>query len=245
MPRVLGIDIGFTNLALVSVETSDEHEIIDVTSSRVIDIAKVGCLPGCQLHHSGNVVDRMNHTFAKYQQHFEQADEIFIEAQPLVGLVHVEALIYSRYREKATMVQPVAVQKHFRWPRNDYDAKKQAAVVTARPYTGNLADLARKHDIADAFCLVLYTCQVRKAKLSAARWKAERRDVGFSGGNPFSAFVCKGHSGCLTESASPPEETSVFSPDKLTPEKDVASSGDALRSQAAQPLTYCPVHACV
>lgn len=195
MPCLLGVDIGYSNLSLVSVETSDEHDIDKVTSSHLIDIARVGCLPGCQLHHSGNVVDRMNHMFAKYYQYFDEADEILIEAQPvLVGLVHVEALIYSKYRQKATMVQPVAVQKHFNWPRNDYEGKKQAAVETASPFLPGLADLSRKHDVADAFCLVLFVCQKRQTELAQARWKAERRETGSVGcSNPFGRYAYGRH----------------------------------------------------
>lgn len=189
--RILGIDVGLCNLALVSVAVSPDHEIGSVRRSTVVDVTRVRCLPGCVLHHSNNVVDRMNHMFASYADWFDEADEILVEAQPPVGLVHVEALILSRFRHKTSLVQPVAVQAHFKWPQCDYEAKKQAAVDTAGPYMPSLGDLRRKHDAADAFCLVLYTCQVRRRTDAARRWLEQRRGQGVEGmKNPFTRFVC-------------------------------------------------------
>lgn len=189
---VLGVDVGVLNLALVLVATSPDHEIEGVRRSAVVDVTKVRCLPGCTLHHSNNIVDRMNHMFASYASWFEEADEILVEAQPLVGLVHVEALILSKFRHKTALVQPVAVQAHFKWPQCNYGAKKQAAVDTAGPYMPSLEDLQRKHDVADAFCLVLYTCQVRRRADAARRWLDQRRGQGAEGlKNPFTRFVCR------------------------------------------------------
>ena len=192
MPLIVGVDVGYINLALVSVVVSDAHEISEVTGSMLVDITKTRCLPDCQLHHSNNVVDRMNHMFALHSAVFEDADEILIEAQPVVaGLVHVEALIFSRYRQKAVLVQPTSVQSHFKWPRKQYELKKDAAVQTALPYMPQLQDVVRKHDLADAFCLILFTCQRRQVALKDELWRAARKNLGFSSSNPFQQFVCK------------------------------------------------------
>jgi len=147
----------------------------------------------------------MEHVFVHYASIFEQADEILIEQQPpLTGLVHVEALIYSKYRSKALMVSPVAVQHHFHLPVRNYDAKKEAATAIAMPYlvASNIWDqvqlLSRVHDVGDALCLCLYVTQKRqRAKVAAleaeqekAR-KAERLEVlrANSSQNPFSKFA--------------------------------------------------------
>ena len=190
MGLVMGVDVGIVHLALVSVAITTDHRISDIRDSRIIDVTKMRCVRDCKLHHSNNIVDRMNHVFAQYGELFDAADEIFIEAQPLVGLVHVEALILSRYRSKAHLVQPVAVQTHFKWPKNNYEGKKQAAVITAMPHMPALSDVQRKHDLADAFCLVLFVCQKRARALSEAEWKAARRGLGSEcAGNPFSSFA--------------------------------------------------------
>lgn len=194
MPCILAVDVGIHNLAFVSVITTSEHNIVAISSSHVVDITRVRCLPDCTLHHSNNIVDRMNHVFAYYEKYFEEADEVLVERQPLVGFVHVEALILSRYRHKASLVQPVAVQKHFKWPRCNYELKKQAAVDTAAPYMPCLADITRKHDLADAFCLILYTCQKKSKALQNEQWKATRRNKGTDNHrNPFArfAFACQ------------------------------------------------------
>ena len=194
MRVILGLDVGIRNLAMVSVLTSDRYEIVDILGSKVVDVTKVKCAPDCKLHHSNGIVDRMSHFFVRYATDFDTAEEILIEAQPvLVGLVHVEALIFSRYRHKARLVQPVSVQKHFKWPRCDYEAKKQAAVDTAHPYMPNLDDVTRKHDLADAFCLVLYDCQIKQREMVLKDWKTARRDVGQpdGAGNPFMKFACR------------------------------------------------------
>lgn len=192
MGVLMGVDVGIVHLALVSVETTTDHKIVNIRDSRIINVTKLRCARNCQLHHSNNIVDRMNHVFAQYCELFDAADEIFIEQQPLIGLVHVEALILSRYRHKSQLVQPVAVQAHFEWPKKDYEGKKQAAVVTALPYMPELLDVKRKHDLADALCLVLYMCQKRARALSEADWKAARRGLGsLSTGNPFEGFAFK------------------------------------------------------
>lgn len=181
--RLLGVDVGIVHLALVSVTAWQDTGAVEVTAVRLIDLTTLPCPVGCTLRHSNNIVDRMEHLFAAHEGVFAAADEICIERQPLGGLVHVEALIYSRFRAKAQMVSPNAMHHHFGLPR-DYDARKVATVALAAPYlTGfqrELAAMPRVHDVADAVCLCLFYTRARHARRAAAEAAeaeaAERRD---------------------------------------------------------------------
>ena len=207
MPRLLAVDVGIVHLALVSVDAlQDAVEVLDV---RLVDLTTLPCLPGCTLPHSRNIVDRVEHLFAAHGAVFAAADEVLIEAQPLMGLVHVEALIYSRFRGKARMVSPAAMHRHFGLPRGDYDGRKAAAEALAAPFlTGfraELAAMARTHDVADAVCMALYVVQARHradeqaaeaaAAAEAKRARLERLRAHDNPLNPFSRFACSGTPG--------------------------------------------------
>ena len=213
MTKLLGIDVGIIHLALVSASTTVDDSDVQVSAVRLIDVTKITCHPGCTLRHSNNIVDRMAHLFEAYVEVFDEADEILVERQPLGGLVHVEALLYSRFRHKARMVSPNAMHHHFGLPRGEYEARKAATVRVAAPYLlafrDELALMPRLHDVADAVCLCLYVTQDshrRRAAAEEAEQAAEERQHKLellrahdNPLNPFSKFALPTMGGCFAK----------------------------------------------
>jgi len=148
--RVVGVDIGIVNMGL-SVLRVDEEGHVEVEFMKRVDITEYVCEPACLLHHTPHVVDRMNHFLATYSQIFEGADVVAIERQPPGGIVHVESLIYERYRHKAVLVSPNQLHRHFMIDHLDYDGRKDEVVKI----TG-LSGEGRLHDVADSILIARF-----------------------------------------------------------------------------------------
>lgn len=204
MAQLLGVDVGFRHLALVGSMTKEDGGFGHVTSVDLIDVTCVPCHPGCNLNHSKHIVDRMEHVFAWYADRFDGADEILLEQQPPIGgLVHVEALMFAKYRGKTTMVSPVSMHAFFGLPAGDYDTRKLMTTAIAEPHLHNfenrLMALPRLHDIADALCMCLFVATKRERAAAAARaaelrhrthrMKLERLRAHDNPANPFSKFA--------------------------------------------------------
>jgi hypothetical protein len=134
----------------------------------------------CKLYHSRDACDRVDHFVQNHQDMLDAAEVILIERQPLGGLMHVEQLLYSRYRDKAILCSPNSLHKWMGINILDYDHRKEETVLRAHSYLCQLPHYEkeeRKHDMADAACLLMHYCSVQhsvcKKKLEAARRKAE------------------------------------------------------------------------
>jgi len=89
----------------------------------------------------------------------DSADVILIERQPQCGLVHVEQLLYSRYRTKSRLCSPTTLHKWLGIRTLDYEARKVETTRRAAPYLDYMAhfrDDDRKHDMADAMCFIMW-----------------------------------------------------------------------------------------
>ena len=188
----IGIDIGYTNLAIVLVETDEHLKIIDVPTIRRINIAHCTHdrvpLCDCTLHHSNHVVDKISHVFQEYSDIFEKADVIVVERQPPCGMTHIESLLLFKFREKTVLVSPNSVHKYFQMS-SDYDERKKQVVSMGRKFTieagnhrGETIDPCRLiryrhrlHDIFDALLIVRYHLIRESQRLVKERIEEERR----------------------------------------------------------------------
>ena len=147
--KLLGIDVGYRNLAMVLVDYTEGK--IEREFSERIDITEYRCTHQCDLGHTSHVVDYIDHVFQNYKNVFDLADKVVIERQPPGGLVAVEALVYSKFRNKAVLVSPNSMHLFFQINHLDYDNRKLEVVKLA-----DVKGRGRLHDIADAYLLTKF-----------------------------------------------------------------------------------------
>jgi hypothetical protein len=99
------------------------------------------------------------HFIQEYRDHLDEADKILVERQPPGGFGAIETLIVATFREKVEVISPNSMHKHFRIGHLDYEHRKKKTEEIAGPHLEHLESytrLLRKHDVADAMCMVLY-----------------------------------------------------------------------------------------
>ena len=153
------IDIGYKNLGLVQADHN-----MNVSFMKKIDISR---LPhkrmewcDCKIPHTNEVADLVAHFVQEYQDVLLACDVLLMERQPPGGLTNVETLLLFMFRDKVKLVSPNAMHAHFGMNHLDYEQRKERTVEIASKYV-TLPDITRKHDIADALCMILYDTQLR------------------------------------------------------------------------------------
>ena len=176
---VASIDVGIVNLAVVFVELDDLTRDI----SRICYLANVDStvfehctisLSDCTLGHAKTTADRVTHFVQERQHMFDACAHVLIERQPLVGHTDVEQVLFLLFRQKAQLVSPNAMHKFFNISRYSYESRKVKTVMLADQYLPVkdfplYHNLARKHDIADALCLLMFWIHQQKELLPWGR----------------------------------------------------------------------------
>lgn len=155
---IVGIDVGYKNLGLVQVFINDEFDPL-VEFAKRINLTTVKCKPDCSIPHTNEVADLVAHFVEAYRDILYSADKILIERQPPGGLTNVESLLVYIFREKIEIISPNRMHKHFMIGHFDYEVRKQKTEEISNEYLNHLesyTNQVRKHDMADAMCLVLY-----------------------------------------------------------------------------------------
>ena len=136
-------------------QLNDDFTINSVPFVKKINLTQSCRNPDCNLHHTCELSDRLQHVFQKFHQVFFEADKILIERQPPIGFKSVEQIIFMTFREKAVLVSPNSVHAFFRIGEYEYDQRKEKSIEIASQYI-DLSGLERKHDIADTICMTLF-----------------------------------------------------------------------------------------
>ena len=152
------IDIGYHNLGLVQCDDQ-----LNVLYSKRIDITRYRCPEGCKLYHTNEVADLISHFVQEYSGILDTADVILMERQPPGGLTNIETILFYIFRNKIKLISPNSVHAHFGYSHLNYEQRKERAVSIASKYMTILG--MRKHDIADAFCMILYFSNCEKLNL--------------------------------------------------------------------------------
>ena len=154
--QVISIDVGIINLGIV--QSIVEWDNIIVLDAHLVDMTQPCNTRDCKLHHTKNMVDRVDHVIQKYRQIFDWADVVLIEKQPIMGLISVEQLFFDRMRDKVMFVHPVSMHAHFGIRHLNYEQRKEFLVNKTSDYLrGTVFDkLERKHDLADAMAMTIY-----------------------------------------------------------------------------------------
>jgi hypothetical protein len=175
--QILAIDVGLLHLALLKVCLAEDYltrdEIIfekEITLCDLIDITElVSCCrdPDCELYHDKIICDYMTHLFKKFRSEFDSVELILIERQPPTGLVAVEQLIMREYRNKSKLVSPTAMLNFFGILHFEYLERKVHTEKIALEYLGSIKVFVfneRRHDMADAFCILYYYLSIKRKK---------------------------------------------------------------------------------
>lgn len=158
MVRIVSIDIGYVNMAMVGCTTTEEG-VVDFDYTAKVDITHVmhnrvnPC--DCKIPHTNETCDRVMHFIQEYRPVFDEADIVLIERQPPMGLKDVEALITQTFRSKVQLISPNKMHKFWGISRYDYERRKEHTERIASEYV-DLSLYERKHDVADAVCIAMF-----------------------------------------------------------------------------------------
>ena len=181
MYHILSIDIGINNLALVLSQINDDWTISKIVDAKLINITDMKHervdIIDCNLHHEKTHTDWIEHVFQEEYELFSKANYILIERQPPQGFVCIEQLIFSKFRNKAKLIHPSSFSSFITWRKNlDYDERKIESIKFAetllkRLNTPEILDtFTRKHDVADAICMMSYWIYGQREE-----WKTQQR----------------------------------------------------------------------
>ena len=186
---VVSIDVGYHNLGIVRALVDNENFEIKVLNTFKIDLTN---LPhkkinrwDCKLEHTNEVADLMAHFIQEFKDILEEADKLLIERQPPTGLTQIETLLLYLYRSKAELISPNSMHAHFKINCLEYETRKVRTIEISESFLESFEEyqeLSRKHDIADAMCMIIFRFSRLKEK-----YRLSQIDKSL----PFSHFICK------------------------------------------------------
>lgn len=161
--HVVCIDVGIINMGVVCVNVDESrpgvpHHPFTLKVNRLerVDITSFD-------EKVKELAHRMRLFFDHFQKEFDEADHILVERQPLCGCIAVQELILYRFPEKTEFLSPSQMHRCIKIQHLTYEERKVATVFAARHllcnHTRALAGfeaLGRKHDVADAICLLYF-----------------------------------------------------------------------------------------
>ena len=147
--KILAIDIGYHNMGLVLAEAGKGPKI-------EVEFIKKVSLEDYKHIYSNDIVDLIPLFVDAHKYIFESAYTILIERQPPGGFTNIEVLLHYMFKDKVILVSPVSMHTHFGMRHLNYDQRKERTVEIANKYLNEDIPYERKHDIADALCMILY-----------------------------------------------------------------------------------------
>lgn len=179
----MSIDVGWINLAIVLANiNSNTWEFESLLKADLVNLNELRHLKvsvsHCTLHHTNDACDKINHFIQEYGTDWmDVSDIILIERQPITGLVHVEQLLYNAYRHKAILISPNKMHRWLQIQHLPYDLRKEQTVQYVESKLGHNDEQwiqtclqleenkQRKHDVADAICILFYFLNTRQDEL--------------------------------------------------------------------------------
>jgi hypothetical protein len=154
--RVLAVDIGWHNMGLVLAETPLKGPDVKVEFYKKVSLADYK-----DLGESNDVVHLVPLFVDDHHFIFQSADVILIERQPPSGLTAIQTLLHyilsKEHRKRVIIISPNSLHVHFGISHLTYEQRKERTEAILARHV-NLDDIPgdRKHDIADAMCMILY-----------------------------------------------------------------------------------------
>ena len=147
--KILAIDIGYHNMGLVLAESKAGPNI-------EVEYVKKVSLGDYKYIQSNDFVDLIPLFVEDHRYIFNAADKILIERQPPGGFQNIEILLHYMFKDKVSLISPVSVHVHFGMRHLEYEQRKERTVSIAEKYIKGEIPYERKHDIADALCMIVY-----------------------------------------------------------------------------------------
>jgi len=147
--KILAIDIGYHNMGLVLAECGKGPKVN-------VEFFKKVSLEDYKYIYSNDVVDLVPLFVDDHKSIFESADTILIERQPPGGFTNIEVLLHYMFKDKVVLVSPVSMHTHFGMRHLNYEERKERTVSIMENYIHEEIPYERKHDIADALCMIVY-----------------------------------------------------------------------------------------
>ena len=147
--KILAIDIGYHNMGLVLADSATGPKIR-------VDCVKKVSLSDYKYIYSNDIVDLVPLFVEDHKEMFDSAEKILIERQPPGGFTNVEILLHYMFKDKVSLISPVSMHTHFGMRHLNYDQRKERTVSIAEKYIEDEIPYERKHDIADALCMIVY-----------------------------------------------------------------------------------------
>ena len=161
--KILSIDIGILNLGYVFAEVGESIKVIECNRVNITHMKHNNVQRcNCTLHHDFCIPDYLDHFIQENQYLFEECDIILIERQPIMGLMNVQDLLFSRFREKVKLISPNKIHKYFGMTKGAYELRKMESELIANEYLQFFTTFVsnqRKHDMADAMLMIVYYFQ--------------------------------------------------------------------------------------
>ena len=147
--KILAIDIGYHNMGLVLADSEAGPKI-------EVEYVKKVSLGDYKYIQSNDFVDLIPLFVEDHRHIFDAADKILIERQPPGGFQNIEILLHYMFKDKVSLISPVSMHTHFGMRHLDYEERKERTVSMTEKYLKDDIPYERKHDIADAFCMIMY-----------------------------------------------------------------------------------------
>ncbi len=181
--KILSIDVGIRHLGISVSLVDEDFSLKKVILIDLIDITHYIHKNGpsreeCNLYHTKTFTDWMRHVYQENIKIFKECDCILIERQPPMGLVGIEQLLFSDWRDKAVLINPRQMHSHFRISHYDYEGRKLETERIAREVLdeellSQLEIYDRKHDVADSIAILLYWLNVKNEEYKKQKRKEE------------------------------------------------------------------------
>ncbi len=164
---VCSIDVGLLNLGLLFAEVNEDYSLDRVLMVEKVDMSQRCWDKDCEFKHAPCAANRILHLVKRFQTWFDRTRFVLMEHQPPDGMKDIEQVLYLTFWDKAFRISPNKMHAFFHIRHLDYDARKKATVERANKALEHLPawhKLVRKHDVADAFCLMKVWLSDRQEK---------------------------------------------------------------------------------
>ncbi len=184
---VSSIDIGIQHLGLVKFSFTPGFKKKTLLDFDLVDIQEFhpfGDGDTCALkYHDRCFSDWVAHVCQNFHKYFDDdVHQILIERQPPQGLVVIEQLLMSRFRDRVTLIHPRSMHCYIGSNDADYEGRKRIVerrflkfLRQCNPSMETKFDsLERRHDVADAFCQLEFFAWTQRKRLAARALAADR-----------------------------------------------------------------------